>query len=248
MCGEMCGTGGGEKVGARPQIPLVSEVFTLDSAHAWWVPQNTKERKLIPTIGLCVFLSLDGSSRSIQMDSSFFKGYRKTAVLPSEILISVLIPFSSKVCFHDIKKQMCINICFYLYECLHTYMLFFFFLIMNHIYRLTNPARIEQNLWIMYSQQCKIFFLSSNLLGLCFYSNPTTKQSLSRVSTSAVTSNLPGKRMTSQLWTVVWESSLTTRGGSLTLPLLSGAWHRSLSWQLAQWSSWLARELMSIVV
>ena len=38
------------------------------------------------------------------MDSSFFKGYRKTAVLPSEILVSVLIPFSSKVRLMESSK------------------------------------------------------------------------------------------------------------------------------------------------
>ncbi|KAK7505488.1 hypothetical protein BaRGS_00003233, partial [Batillaria attramentaria] len=50
-------------------------------------------------------VSTDGSRRSVKMDSTFFKGYRKTAVLPSEILVSILIPFSKKGEFFYGYKQ-----------------------------------------------------------------------------------------------------------------------------------------------
>ncbi|KAK7505492.1 hypothetical protein BaRGS_00003237 [Batillaria attramentaria] len=50
-------------------------------------------------------VSTDGSRRSLKMDSTFFKGYRKTAVLPSEILVSILIPFSKKGEFFYGYKQ-----------------------------------------------------------------------------------------------------------------------------------------------
>jgi CO/xanthine dehydrogenase FAD-binding subunit len=34
------------------------------------------------------------------MDGDFFKGYRKTALKPAEILVSIQIPFTSKVMRH----------------------------------------------------------------------------------------------------------------------------------------------------
>ena len=39
-----------------------------------------------------------GSQRTVVMDSNFFLGYKKTCLKPEEVLISILIPFSSKVC------------------------------------------------------------------------------------------------------------------------------------------------------
>ncbi|XP_070180269.1 xanthine dehydrogenase/oxidase-like isoform X1 [Littorina saxatilis] len=41
-------------------------------------------------------VSTEGKQREVKMDHTFFKGYRQTAVLPNEILLSVLIPFSQK--------------------------------------------------------------------------------------------------------------------------------------------------------
>nr|KAG5686897.1 hypothetical protein BaRGS_012445 [Batillaria attramentaria] len=41
-------------------------------------------------------VSTDGHSRILTMDSNFFLGYRKTAVKPTEILVSVLIPFTKE--------------------------------------------------------------------------------------------------------------------------------------------------------
>lgn len=38
--------------------------------------------------------------RKIKMDHKFFLGYRKTAVKPEEVLISILLPFTSKVCLY----------------------------------------------------------------------------------------------------------------------------------------------------
>ncbi|KAM4711210.1 xanthine dehydrogenase/oxidase [Anableps anableps] len=46
----------------------------------------------------------DGS-REVKMDDSFFTGYRKTAVKPQEILISIHIPFSKKCQFISAFKQ-----------------------------------------------------------------------------------------------------------------------------------------------
>lgn len=40
---------------------------------------------------------LSDGSRVVQMDDSFFTGYRKTALLPQEILVSIEIPYSKKV-------------------------------------------------------------------------------------------------------------------------------------------------------
>ncbi|XP_076442699.1 xanthine dehydrogenase/oxidase-like [Babylonia areolata] len=51
------------------------------------------------------FISTDGSRREVRMDGSFFKGYRRTAVRPDEILLSVLIPFSHKNEFMHAYKQ-----------------------------------------------------------------------------------------------------------------------------------------------
>ena len=40
--------------------------------------------------------------RHIKMDDKFFLGYRKTAVKPEEVLVSVLLPFTVKV--GDMRK------------------------------------------------------------------------------------------------------------------------------------------------
>lgn len=42
-------------------------------------------------------LCADGNMRELKMDSNFFVSYRKTALTPSEILLSVLIPYSKEV-------------------------------------------------------------------------------------------------------------------------------------------------------
>ena len=40
---------------------------------------------------------LSDGSRVVQMDDSFFTGYRRTIVRPQEILLSIHIPYSKKV-------------------------------------------------------------------------------------------------------------------------------------------------------
>ncbi|KAF7207112.1 xanthine dehydrogenase/oxidase [Nothobranchius furzeri] len=45
------------------------------------------------------------TSREVQMDDSFFTGYRKTVVRPQEILVSVHIPYSKKFQFVSAFKQ-----------------------------------------------------------------------------------------------------------------------------------------------
>lgn len=40
---------------------------------------------------------LGGERRIMKMDEQFFLGYRKTAVLPHEVLISFKLPFTQKV-------------------------------------------------------------------------------------------------------------------------------------------------------
>ena len=41
--------------------------------------------------------SVDGV-RSVAVDASFFTGYKCTALRPNEVLVSVVIPFTTKVC------------------------------------------------------------------------------------------------------------------------------------------------------
>ena len=41
--------------------------------------------------------SVDGV-RSIAVNTSFFTGYKRTALKPNEVLVSIVIPFTTKVC------------------------------------------------------------------------------------------------------------------------------------------------------
>ena len=41
--------------------------------------------------------AVDGGYRDIIMDHDFFKGYRKTALKPAEVVISISIPFTKQV-------------------------------------------------------------------------------------------------------------------------------------------------------
>lgn len=49
--------------------------------------------------------SLDGN-RSVPVDTLFFTGYKKTALKPNEILVSIEIPFTSKV-YSTWKRATC---------------------------------------------------------------------------------------------------------------------------------------------
>lgn len=40
----------------------------------------------------------------MKMDSSFFTGYRSTVLKPNEIVKSVVIPFTDKVCSEDLAQ------------------------------------------------------------------------------------------------------------------------------------------------
>lgn len=42
--------------------------------------------------------------RTITVDPTFFPGYRKTSLLPNEVLVSVLFPFTKKV--HNIVSKL----------------------------------------------------------------------------------------------------------------------------------------------
>ena len=48
---------------------------------------------------------LTEGSRTIEMDETFFTGYRKTILKPEEILLSVEIPFSRKVSKHSFRAM-----------------------------------------------------------------------------------------------------------------------------------------------
>ena len=43
--------------------------------------------------------SSEDSQRTIVMDSDFFQGYKRTCLQPSELLVSILIPFTQEVCY-----------------------------------------------------------------------------------------------------------------------------------------------------
>ena len=45
-----------------------------------------------------------GSKRTLDMDSSFFLGYKQTALQSNEVLVSIFIPFTRKVSIY----YMCI--------------------------------------------------------------------------------------------------------------------------------------------
>lgn len=45
--------------------------------------------------------SVDGI-RSVTVNASFFTGYKHTALKPNEVLVSVVIPFTTKVCAPDL--------------------------------------------------------------------------------------------------------------------------------------------------
>lgn len=51
---------------------------------------------------LCLIFK--GQKRVLEMDDKFFPGYRKTILKPEEILLSIEIPYTRKVC---IKKPFC---------------------------------------------------------------------------------------------------------------------------------------------
>ena len=42
-------------------------------------------------------ISIGNGERKIKMDQDFFKGYRKTAVLSDEVVLSILIPYTHSV-------------------------------------------------------------------------------------------------------------------------------------------------------
>lgn len=44
--------------------------------------------------------------RVLQLDDKFFTGYRKTALRPEEILLSIEIPYTKKVCFSTTHKGL----------------------------------------------------------------------------------------------------------------------------------------------
>lgn len=46
--------------------------------------------------------SVDGV-RCVPVDSSFFTGYKRTVLKPNEIMVSVAIPFTSKVKYFTLK-------------------------------------------------------------------------------------------------------------------------------------------------
>uniref|UniRef100_A0A0S7EL74 XDH n=1 Tax=Poeciliopsis prolifica TaxID=188132 RepID=A0A0S7EL74_9TELE len=56
-------------------------------------------------VGCKLTLRDKDGSREVQMDDSFFTGYRKTTVRPQEILLSILIPYSKKCQFVSAFKQ-----------------------------------------------------------------------------------------------------------------------------------------------
>ena len=47
---------------------------------------------------LFFMIVVEHGRRQIKMDDKFFLGYRKIAVKPEEVLISVIFPFTAKVC------------------------------------------------------------------------------------------------------------------------------------------------------
>ena len=46
----------------------------------------------------------EGGERKIVMDHTFFKGYRKTALTPQEVVVSITIPCTRKVHFDFMPK------------------------------------------------------------------------------------------------------------------------------------------------
>lgn len=46
-----------------------------------------------------------GGTRVVEMDGSFFPGYRKTVLKPEEILLSIEIPYTKKVKHASIKAS-----------------------------------------------------------------------------------------------------------------------------------------------
>ncbi|ELU12941.1 hypothetical protein CAPTEDRAFT_198744 [Capitella teleta] len=49
--------------------------------------------------------SMEGGTREVKMDGDFFKGYRKTAVKPDEVMVSILVPFTKENEYFDGFKQ-----------------------------------------------------------------------------------------------------------------------------------------------
>ena len=40
---------------------------------------------------------MEGKKRRVRLDESFFTGYRRTILEPSEVLVNILVPFTEKV-------------------------------------------------------------------------------------------------------------------------------------------------------
>ena len=52
---------------------------------------------LLAAAGARAEVSSLAGSRSLSINSDFFRGYKRTALEPNEVLVSVLLPFTSQV-------------------------------------------------------------------------------------------------------------------------------------------------------
>lgn len=57
-------------------------------------------------IKFLLFFFFAEGKRVLQMDDRFFTGYRKTALKPEEILLSIEIPYTKKVCFRTTQYSV----------------------------------------------------------------------------------------------------------------------------------------------
>lgn len=63
---------------------------------------------LLMAIGAQVKVASVNGQRSVSINADFFTGYKQTALRPNEVLLSILLPFSSEVCFNCFIPVACI--------------------------------------------------------------------------------------------------------------------------------------------
>ena len=76
---------------------LICADVTLRNCSLTLTFRNFRFQSVMSLIATAVIISDEGE-RKIKMDETFFTGYRKTRLRPTEVLLSIDIPFTDQVC------------------------------------------------------------------------------------------------------------------------------------------------------
>ncbi|XP_064600707.1 xanthine dehydrogenase/oxidase-like [Liolophura sinensis] len=89
----------------QPSLKLKTTIFAIAGNIMTASPISDLNPILLSAKAVLRLASKDGGYRELKMDHNFFKGYRRTAVKPEEILISVHILFTSETEYFSAYKQ-----------------------------------------------------------------------------------------------------------------------------------------------